>query len=58
MRETGVSGYEYVEVDDDVSVNVIFANNALIRLANDQIPNDAMVGQQYTIRDINQQSVS
>lgn len=43
IRDTGVSGYEYVEVDDDVAVNVIFANNTLIRLANDQIPNDAMV---------------
>jgi dimethylargininase len=43
IRDTGVSGYQYIEVEDDLAVNVIYANNSLIHLSNDQIPADAMV---------------
>ena len=45
MRDTGVAGYQYIEVDDDLAANVLYANSALVHLASDQIPADVAVSQ-------------
>jgi len=43
IRDTGVSGYQYIEVEDDLAANVLYGNSTVVHLASDQIPADAMV---------------
>ena len=45
IRDTGVAGYQYIEVEDDLAANVLYGNSALIHLASDQIPADVTVSQ-------------
>jgi len=45
IRDTGVAGYQYMEVEDDLAANVLYGNSALIHLASDQIPADVTVSQ-------------
>ena len=47
IRDTGVSGYQYIEVNDDLAANVLYGNNCLIHLASDQIPADSSVSQPH-----------
>ena len=43
IRDSGVSGYQYIEVSDDLAANVLYGNSAVVHLANDQIPADVTV---------------
>jgi len=43
IRDTGVAGYQYIEVEDDLAANVLYGNSALVHLARDQIPADVTV---------------
>jgi len=43
IRDTGVAGYQYIEVEDDLAANVLYANSALVHLGTDQIPADVTV---------------
>lgn len=43
IRNTGVAGYQYIEVEDDLAANVLYGNSALVHLAKDQIPADVTV---------------
>jgi len=45
IRDTGVAGYQYIEVEDDLAANVLYGNSALVHLAKDQIPADVTVSQ-------------
>jgi len=47
IRDTGVSGYQYIEVEDDLAANVVYGNGALIHLGSDQIPADASVSHSH-----------
>jgi len=48
IRDTGVPGYQYIEVNDDLAANVLHGNSALIHLGSDQIPADISVSQPHT----------
>jgi len=48
IRDTGVSGYQYIEVEDDLAANVLYGNNTLVHLGSDQIPADVNVSQDIT----------
>jgi len=43
IRNSGAVGYKYITVDEDEAANVIYANNVLIHLSNEQIPKGAAV---------------
>ena len=43
IRNSGAIGYKYITVDEDAAANVIYANNVLLHLANDQIPRGSAV---------------
>lgn len=43
IRNSGAVGYKYITVDEDDAANVIYANNVLIHLSNEQIPKGAAV---------------
>jgi len=43
IRNSGAIGYKYITVDEDEAANVIYANNVLLHLSNDQIPRGAGV---------------
>lgn len=43
IRNSGAVGYKYITVDEDEAANVIYANNVLLHLGNDQIPRGAAV---------------
>lgn len=43
IRNSGAVGYKYITVDEDDAANVIYANNVLLHLGNDQIPRGAAV---------------
>jgi dimethylargininase len=43
IRNSGAVGYKYITVEEDQAANVIYANNVLLHLANDQIPKGSMV---------------
>lgn len=43
IKNSGAVGYKYITVDEDEAANVIYANNVLIHLANEQIPRGAAV---------------
>lgn len=38
IKNSGAVGYKYITVDEDEAANVIYANNVLLHLANEQIP--------------------
>jgi len=44
IRNSGAIGYKYITVDEDEAANVIYANNVLLHLANEQIPRGSAVG--------------
>jgi len=43
IRNSGAVGYKYITVDEDEAANVIYANNVLLHLANEQIPKGSAV---------------
>jgi dimethylargininase len=43
IRNSGAVGYKYITVDEDDAANVIYANNVLLHLGNDQIPRGGAV---------------
>ena len=43
IRNSGAIGYKYITVDEDEAANVIYANNVLLHLANEQIPRGSAV---------------
>ena len=43
IRDTGVAGYQYIEVEDDLAASVLYGNSTVVHLGSDQIPADAMV---------------
>jgi len=43
IRNSGAIGYKYITVDEDAAANVIYANNVLLHLANEQIPRGSAV---------------
>lgn len=43
IRNSGAVGYKYITVDEDEAANVIYANNVLIHLSNEQIPKGSAV---------------
>jgi len=46
IRDSGVAGYQYIEVKDDLAANVLYANSAVVHLASEQIPADVSVSLQ------------
>ena len=40
-----MSGYQYIEVEDDLAADVLYGNSALVHLGSDQIPVDVSVSQ-------------
>jgi len=43
IRDTGVAGYQYIEVEDDLAANVLYGNDTVVRMSSDQIPADVSV---------------
>ncbi|ESN91638.1 hypothetical protein HELRODRAFT_96321 [Helobdella robusta] len=43
IKNSGALGYKYITVEEDEAANVIYANNVLIHLSSEQIPNGSMV---------------
>lgn len=43
IRNSGAIGYKYITVDEDAAANVIYANNVLLHLANEQIPRGSAI---------------
>lgn len=43
IKNSGAVGYKYITVEEDEAANVIYANNVLLHLANDQIPRGSAV---------------
>jgi len=47
IRNSGAVGYKYITVDEDEAANVIYANNVLLHLANEQIPRGSAVSDEF-----------
>jgi hypothetical protein len=47
IRNSGAIGYKYITVDEDEAANVIYANNVLLHLGNEQIPRGAAVSSEF-----------
>jgi len=45
IRDTGVAGYQYIQVEDDLAANVLYGNGALVHLSSEAIPADVIVSQ-------------
>ena len=43
IRDAGGAGYDFITVEEDEAANVLFVNNTVVHLANEQIPRGAMV---------------
>lgn len=38
IKNNGGPGYKYITVEEDEAANVVYCNNTLVHLANEQIP--------------------
>ena len=38
IKNNGGPGYKYIAVEEDEAANVLYCNNTLVHLANEQIP--------------------
>ena len=38
IKNNGGPGYKYIAVEEDEAANVVYCNNTLVHLANEQIP--------------------
>jgi len=47
IRDSGVAGYQYIEVKEDLAANVLYGNSTVVHMASDQIPADVSVSIEF-----------
>ena len=50
IKNNGGPGYKYITVEEDEAANVVYCNNTLVHLANEQIPKGFAVSYLPVIR--------